>query len=112
METTTANRRAILGVFLIVLGAFFLLDNFGILPPLPWWVISWQMLLIAIGVFNLITGNRSAAVILMAIGGVFLFSEFYPFRFRDWWPLILVIIGISFIFRQKSTAKGNVFSEI
>jgi predicted membrane protein len=111
METTTANRRAILGIFLVLLGAFFLLDNFGIIPSLPWWVISWQMLLIVIGVFNLITGNRSAAIILIGIGGIFLFTEFYPFSFRDWWPLILVIIGLSFIFRQKTMTKGSVFEE-
>jgi predicted membrane protein len=104
-----SNRRAILGVFLVIIGGVLLLDNLNILPGLPRQLFSWPILLILIGVFNLFTGNRGAAIILIAIGGVFFvqrFTHFY-FDFRTWWPAVLVVIGLAFILRKRS---GNLSS--
>lgn len=97
-----ANRRAILGIFLVLIGLLILLENLRIIPDLPWWLFTWQMLLIAIGVVNLLAGNRTAAIILIGIGGIFLMDELYFIDFRDWWPVILIVIGLAFIFRQRN----------
>ncbi len=105
------NRRALLGLFLVIIGAFILLDNLHILPRMPWWIFTWQMLLIAIGVFNLLLGNRTPAVVLIGIGAFFLLEEIYYFNWRDFWPVILIIIGLAFIFRQRSMARGNVLQD-
>jgi predicted membrane protein len=101
-DMTHANRRALLGIFLVFVGVFFLLENMNLLPDLPYWLFTWPMILIVIGVFNLIAGNRQAAIILFAIGGFFLIKDIFYLDWRQWWPIVLIIIGVSFIFRQRA----------
>ena len=96
------NRRAILGLFLVLIGAIILLDNLRYIQ-LPYYLFSWMTLLMAIGIFNIISGNRTAGIILLLIGGVFFLQDLdlYYFDLKDYWPLILIIIGITFIFRHR-----------
>ena len=99
-----SNRRLVLGLFLVVIGALFLLRNLDLIE-LPWYVFTWQMLLIVIGAFNFLTGNRSAGFILTGVGLVFLLPKIADFDLSDFWPVILIIIGLSFFFRNKR--RGN-----
>lgn len=101
-----SQKRLALGIFLIAIGVLFLLRNLDIID-LPGYFYSWQMLLIGIGVFNFITGNRPAGFILIAIGGVFLLPDIMRFNFFDLWPIILIIVGASFFFRSRKTAEGG-----
>ncbi|MEM8894101.1 MAG: DUF5668 domain-containing protein [Bacteroidota bacterium] len=102
MET---NRKSILGIILIILGSYFLLDNLDIIDIyIPWYFFTWQMILIGIGLFNLLTGNRKAAFILIGIGAFFLLPEFFAFDIRDFWPVILIFIGVSFFLRNRDTS--------
>lgn len=86
------------GVLIILIGIAFLL-------PLPGWVISWQMLLIVLGVFiGLRHGFRGPAwLILILVGGTFLISDIYPdISFKRYLlPGILITIGLFFIFRPR-----------
>lgn len=108
MET---NRKSIFGIVLIILGVYFLLDNFDVIDfHLPWYFFTWQMLLIALGFFNLLTGNRKAALILVSIGVFFFLPEFFNFDIRDYWPLLLIFIGVSFFLRNRNT-PGKSISE-
>lgn len=99
-----SNRRAILGVFLVVIGSLLLLDNLNILPDLPRQLFSFPVLLIAIGLFNLFTGNRGAAIILLVLGAFFYIEKFTYLQIdiHTWWPAILVIIGLAFILRKRA----------
>ena len=57
----SSGNRIYFGLFLIVVGAFWILERLNLIPDV--WndvLISWQMLLIGIGVFSLIGGNRTA----------------------------------------------------
>ncbi|MHA7111689.1 LiaF transmembrane domain-containing protein [Sunxiuqinia elliptica] len=99
------NKRFYLGLMLIVIGAVLILERLNLLP---WNVadllISWQMLLVAIGVFSLAGGNRTGGTILIVIGGFFLLPELIsvPHEVRRlYWPLILVAIGAALLFRHK-----------
>jgi predicted membrane protein len=59
--------------------------------------ISWQMLLIGIGVFSLIGGNKTTGIILILIGGFFLIDEVYtiPRELRQiGWPVVIIGIGV------------------
>jgi len=97
------NRRAALGILLVVIGAVILLKNAGVFPDSLWWIARWYTLILAIGIFNLFTGNRTAGIILTLIGGLFLLDGVGLFDF-DWkyiWPVIIIIIGLAFIFRQR-----------
>lgn len=101
-----SQKRLALGIFLIAIGVLFLLRNLDIID-LPRYFYSWQMLLIGIGAFNFITGNRAAGFILTAIGGVFLLPDIMQFNFSDLWPIILIIIGASFFFRNRKRADDG-----
>lgn len=99
-----SNRRLVLGLFLVVIGTLFLLRNLDLIE-LPRYVFTWQMLLIVIGAFNFLTGNRSAGFILSGVGLVFLLPKIADFDLSDFWPVILIIIGLSFFFRNRG--RGN-----
>lgn len=91
------------GIFLLIIGVAALLK--AMLFPLPAWVFTWQMLLIAIGFFlGLRHGFRGAAwFILMLVGGVFLINEFFPeLMLRQFlWPTALIILGLFIIIRPR-----------
>jgi len=93
-------------LFLILLGAIFLFLNLGTIPAMYKPIlISWQMLLIVIGLWTLLVKRQFAGgVILIAIGAFFIYpklSAILPeyfihidFDLRTYWPLILIFIGI------------------
>ena len=103
------NKRFYFGVILIAVGGILALQRLEIIP---WGVadmlISWQMLLIAIGVFSLMAGNRVAGVVLIAIGGFFIFPEIIhipPEIKRLRWPMALIALGIVLLYRQKGFSR-------
>ncbi len=111
------NKRLAVGGMIIVVGLFLLLDNLRLIPYELYFLRSWQMLLIVIGAFNLLSGKRNAAIVLFAIGGFFLLEDYGPYDFRDFWPVIVIIVGVAFILRKKKDTpefenNENFFDEI
>ena len=91
------------GLFILGIGALLLLRQVGFF--IPDWVFTWQMLLIAIGIFSGIkSGFRGAGwFILILIGAIFMYDRFEPavdLR-RYMWPLILIGIGLLIILKPK-----------
>lgn len=99
-QNSNTSARLVAGLVLIVLGGLFLLDNYGIIYfSLPSFLFHWEYILIGIGLFILTTSNnKSAGIILIAIG-VF-------FRFPEFWPLLLVGLGI-YIILKRNNSKPN-----
>jgi predicted membrane protein len=103
---SVTNRRLLFGIFLITVGLFWILVRLDLIPDV--WtniLISWQMLLIGIGVFSLIGGNRTAGIILILIGGFFLIDEvvIIPYSIRQiGWPLLIIGVGLAMIFTHRS----------
>lgn len=101
---SASNKRLLFGLFLIALGGFWMLVKLNLIPPL--WadmLISWQMLLIGIGVFSLIGGNRTAGLVLIVIGGFFLIPEIMsiPYQLRRiGWPLLIIGVGVVLLVTQ------------
>lgn len=92
------NKRIYFGLFLIAIGAFWILERLSLIPD-SWndVLISWQMLLIGIGVFSIIGGNRTSGTVLIVIGGFFLVPElaYIPDELRRiGWPLLIIGIGV------------------
>jgi predicted membrane protein len=118
------RKSLVFGLLVLVFGFVLLLRNFGMISE-PLWdvIISWQMLLIAIGIINISNdANRGIGWILIAIGGFFMVSEYYdlPTSFRNvFWPALLIIIGLVLIFgsskifrrRNLTISKGEDFIE-
>ncbi len=111
------NKRIYFGIFLITLGAFWILERLNIIPDfLDDILISWQMLLIGIGIFSLIGGNKTSGVILIIIGTFFIIPEIAPIPYelrRIGWPLIIIGIGVVLLIthgRKKPEEPLNVES--
>ncbi|MCK5730499.1 MAG: hypothetical protein KAH68_05460 [Draconibacterium sp.] len=111
----SSNKRVYFGVFLIAIGAFWILEKLGLIPSfLDDILISWQMLLIGIGVFSLIGGNKTSGYVLIVIGSFFLIPEIVtiPYEIRKiGWPLIIIGIGVILLIthgRKKTEGPVNV----
>jgi len=109
MERRNSNKRFYFGIILIVLGVILILERLNLIPEsVANMLISWQMLLVGIGVLSLLGGNRTAGTILIVIGGFFMVPELItvPHEIRRiYWPLILVAIGIAVLLRQRDNHK-------
>jgi predicted membrane protein len=79
--------------------------------PVPSWLYSWQMLLIAIGFVIGLTHNFRGTgwFVPMLVGGLFLLNEYVwdnQLHGRIW-PLILIIVGVMFIVRPRQRRWDN-----
>ncbi len=114
MEPRGSEKRLYFGIILIVLGVILILERLNLIPEsMADLLISWQMLLVGIGILSLIGGNRTAGTILIIIGGTFMIPELItvPHEIRQiYFPLILVAIGVSILFRQRDHRKFRVGS--
>lgn len=91
-------------VFIIV-GLLFLGRNFGIIDSdLFGILVSWQMLLIVVGVVNLIKRHFFGGVITIAVGAYFLLPEISWVE-GEWldmfWPVLFIFVGIMILFKPE-----------
>ncbi|MCK4701683.1 MAG: hypothetical protein KAT38_15160, partial [Bacteroidales bacterium] len=105
MTHEKSNKRAILGVILVLVGAFLVIDNFNFFPyAIRNIFFSWEMILIVLGAILLASKeNKTTGVILILIGGFFLIPDVLhiPYEFkRIFWPMIFIFIGLAILFRR------------
>ena len=97
-KQNSSSKRIYFGLFLILVGSFWVLERLGIIPDsIDDILISWQMLFIGIGIFSIIGGNRTVGTILIVIGGFFLIPEIttIPPELRQiGWPILIIGIGV------------------
>jgi len=105
-SNTPTSNRVIIGVILVLAGLFLAIRNTGFFPDFIDHVIfSWPMLLVTIGlVMTLGASEKTAGIIVMAVGGFFMI----PLVFREtfhmynmFWPSIFIIIGVIFIVTRR-----------
>jgi cell wall-active antibiotic response 4TMS protein YvqF len=115
LDARQRNKRvtaAVFGVLLIGLGAVFILQNLGMVDAgnIGSW---WPVILIGFGVSSLIApkdaGDSAGGVIVTALGSFFLLRKFdvIDWRFRDVWPVLLLLAGISLILRSLAERRGH-----
>jgi len=113
-------KNILLGIFFIFIGGAILGNRTGLMPD---WIfdiiISWQMLLVAIGLIS-VTSKKSIipGVILIIVGGTFLLPKIFNMAFEIshlWLPALLIAIGFIVIFKTFSKTphqnKGFKFNE-
>lgn len=115
------NSKVVLAWVLIGIGVLWILRKIGIYFELPHFylqdiffpfknmfqglfhfIFSWQMVLIIVGLI-LMAGKRSAGIVLIIIGGLFILPKFFflsGLTFSMVFPLILVGLGIAMIVRR------------
>jgi predicted membrane protein len=96
------NNRALIGVILVLAGLFLVIRNTGFFPGFIDNVIfSWPMLLVVIGlVLTLGATEKTAGIIIMAVGGFFMIPLIFRETFHMYnmfWPTIFIIIGVIFL---------------
>jgi predicted membrane protein len=107
------SNRVIIGVILVLAGLFLVIRNTGIFPDFIDNVIfSWPMLLVTIGVvMTLAASEKTAGIIVMAVGGFFMIPMIFRETFHMYnmfWPAIFIIVGIIFIVsRRKGWNAGS-----
>ncbi len=113
------DKRLGLGAVLIGIGLLFLLGTLDIIPRnIERYIFSWQGIIIIIGSVIVATKpNKTPGWIMIMVGVFFLVPDILNipgFNMRTFWPLILIVIGIMFIIRQrghqtfrKSTAEAD-----
>ena len=115
-ESVARNRRVTAGIFgliLIALGGIFVLDNLGLADAGRVWD-YWPVILIGFGLASLIapkdSGDSVAGVVMTAIGTFFLLRKLdvVDWRFRDVWPMFLVLAGVSLIVRSLTDRRPPV----
>ena len=103
-------KKKVIGVIILFLGVLLLLKNLGFLYYGFYdTFISWQMLLIVIGLVILSskkTNNRNAGAILICIGVIFLIPRVFHIQLNHILiPSLLIIGGLSFIIKAASSRK-------
>jgi predicted membrane protein len=104
----TQNRHSIIGIILVALGALLVINNFGFLDfNLSHVIFSWHTIFVIIGIIILSNSKSSIAGIIFLVIGLwgyldYIFPWFTDFTFRDLWPILLIIIGLSLLFRKKN----------
>ncbi len=101
---------AVLGIILIIVGLVLLALNFHWIPfEIKSWLISWQMLLIVLGIIIVATkDDKTGGLILLFIGGFFLvrehFFEFYELK-KWFFPSLIIFIGLIFLFKSPDKRR-------
>jgi predicted membrane protein len=103
-ESNQGTKKVFGGLLLIVIGCLFLAREMGL--SIPWWLFSWQMLLIVIGFYLGVKHQfqKVSWLILVLIGSASLVGKFLPFyNLSNYiWPIVLIIIGLYTIAKPKS----------
>lgn len=123
MEKFTENysdskrmKKVTFGIIVVVIGALLMASNFGYLPYHTRRIFfSWEMLLIAIGLINLVSReNKTTGIILIGIGAFFLIPDVFRFSFsfvKLFWPVLLIGVGVSLIFLGVEDRIGMLIAE-
>jgi len=108
MSDQSTNKRNVAGFVLIIIGVAFLIRNLDFIW-IPHYLFSWKTLLITIGIVALALGKRDGFIPLI-IGTVFLLVQdvFHLYiSIREWWPLILVGLGLFILFRHQRKGRSR-----
>jgi predicted membrane protein len=106
-STWRATPQVVLGIIIVLIGVVFTLDNMDILYAHDY-LRYWPALLVLYGLSKLVqpgsAPGRFSGIIFTLIGGALLLDRLDVFAFRLWdfWPLIIIVIGLSMIWRTFS----------
>jgi predicted membrane protein len=105
------GRRFFFGVLLLLIGGVMILERSGLLSwEIYDFLLSWKMFLVAIGAFVFYSGNRGAGIVVMGVGAFFMipdvFDDYEKIK-RFFWPAILLLVGLSFMFGSKHRKFGK-----
>ena len=111
-STWRATPQVVLGLIIVAVGVLFTLDNMDLLDAREY-LRYWPALLVVYGIGKMLqprsTPGRFAGSLFTLAGLVLLIDKLYLLSFRLWdfWPLIIVLIGLSLIWRANARTTGR-----
>lgn len=113
---STDRSRALTGILIIILGIILLLNSLDYTNIRVWQY--WPLLLIVWGLNSLFSGSRSfgsitVSALVAALGFILLGNNLKLFAIRlEWvfdifWPLLIIIVGLSIFLGQSIPGKTN-----
>ena len=114
METRSIrlNAQLVIGLIIIFIGLILTLDNLNILEARDY-LRYWPVFAIVLGLSKTLqprsSSERNAGILITIVGVVFLLNntEVLRFRFRDYVPLVFVILGGSMIWRATARSRRS-----
>lgn len=106
-ERNQRNSKIFGGLLVITAGVLILLNQMGFaFPP---FLLSWEMILIAVGSVMLVKHNfkKTGAYIMILIGLTFMLNDIYPdvINTKFIWPVLIIALGISMILKTGNSKK-------
>lgn len=99
------DTRLLLGILLVAVGTVLIAVNMDWLSyEMSHVLISFPMLLVVLGLFNLARRSYTAGYILVAIGLFFLTPRILDVPedfYRNFWPAVLIVIGVLFMLQRN-----------
>lgn len=102
--------RVLGGLVVVLVGATLLAYKAGV--KFPEWLITWEMLLIAIGVYVGVKNQFRGLswVILISVGGLFLTDHYLveDLNIGQYiWPIVIIVVGLAMILRPRSNFRNK-----
>ncbi len=114
MEMKKGSGRLIGGLIVLIIGVLFLLDSLDILDfDVVWdvfgWIVSIGMIVFGLGILIAQRFQRVFLPLALIIAGAFILLGNLGYDAYQYWPVILIIVGIGLLFghhrRRRSTNK-------
>lgn len=97
------------GLIIVTVGLLLLAKKMDM--GIPHWILSWKMLLIALGIYLGIRHSfrGPAWIVLIAIGSLFLLDDLEPGIYikRYIWPVVIIVLGLAIMFRPKRSRSRD-----
>ncbi len=109
MSDKRSQHRMTIGIILIAIGALLFFDQMNIFrfgDIIGTW---WPMILVAIGILQLNSGNKASASILLILGVFFQLNQLDILGWNIWnliWPLLIVLAGF-YLIKGSSNAENK-----
>lgn len=107
--TRQLTSRTVTGMIMLLLGTGFLLQTFNVLTFGNYLSQWWPLIVIAFGLVGLVNGagTKTGSLVTVIVGAIFLLwtLDFVTANiFSLMWPLILIVIGFSFLTDRRQAA--------
>nr|WP_199080402.1 hypothetical protein [Pedobacter sp. ASV19] len=106
LNNNKTNRHFGLGIFMLVIGVIYMIRNVGI--SIPFWVLSWHTILLAIGLLIGYKKNfRSGAwVVLVIIGGIYTLQSIIMVSLTSYSTAFVFIgLGLYLVLKPKKEVR-------
>jgi predicted membrane protein len=114
---TPISARLVLGLAIMAWGVLLTLDNFGVLEAARYWRL-WPLILVAVGAVRLVESARTGGSLFALSGGLLTFvglalllSNFEVLRLRQIWPLIVLAVGASIVWKTLVAPRADAAAE-